>query len=174
MVYQPREDSFLLAKQLKKFLRNKDRDLEILDMGTGSGILAKTALELKFKNILAADKNPEALKKLKQVKTIESDLFSNIKDKFDLVVFNPPYLPADKHDKEIDTTGGKQGDETILKFLKQVRRHLNKNGQILILVSSLTPMERIEKEIEKQNFDKKILVEKKLFFEKLYVWLLQT
>jgi methylase of polypeptide subunit release factors len=46
-----------------------------------------------------------------------------------------------REDKEsaLATTGGKQGDELILKFLKQAQKHLTKKGIILLVLSSLTP-----------------------------------
>jgi len=105
-------------------------------------------------------------------KAIKSDLFKNIENSFDLIIFNPPYLPESKYDKEKDTTGGKRGDETILRFLKQVKKYLNKNGKIFLLMSSLTPKYRIEKEIEKQGIICKKITEKILFFETLEVYIL--
>lgn len=177
-IYTPKEDSFFLAKQLEKLLKIKDKNIKILDMGTGSGILAETALKsgINKKNILAVDINPQVVKKLtaRGIKSIHSDLFSEVKGKFDLVVFNPPYLPENKYDKEKDTCGGKEGDETILRFLRQVRSHLKEKGKILLLLSSLTPRKNIEKELQEQNLKKKKLAEKKLFFETLEVWLLQS
>ena len=89
---------------------------------------------------------------------------SSEKNKFDLILFNPPYLPEDKFDKGLDTTGGKNGSEVINKFLIQAKRYLNKNGKILILTSSLT------KKINWQIYSKKKLAEKRIFFETLYVW----
>jgi release factor glutamine methyltransferase len=176
-IYTPKEDSFFLAKQLEKFLKTKDKNIKVLDMGTGSGILAETALKsgIHKKNILAVDINPEAVKKLtaRGIKSIHSDLFSEVKKKFDLVVFNPPYLPQHRYDKEKDTTGGKKGDETIIRFLKQVNKYLKKDGAVLLLLSSLTPRKKIDKELQEQNLKKRKLAEKKLFFEKLEVWLLQ-
>ena len=144
-------------------------------MGCGSGIQGKAALSVKAKSVLFADINPEAIKNLKKQKynAINSNLFSKIKDKFDIIAFNPPYLPENKQeDKEskLTTTGGKKGDETILKFLKQALAHLNKNGIILLLLSSLTPKDRIEKLLKKQKMKKEILAEEKMFMEALEVW----
>ena len=117
MVYNPKEDSYLLSKAIKKNVKNIN--IKVLDMGSGSGIQAQTIIDLKIKpeNIVLVDINKDAInilkKKFTKSKVIKSDLFSNIKGKFDLIVFNPPYLPQHKHDKEKDTTGGKKGSETI-------------------------------------------------------------
>lgn len=170
MIYKPREDSFLLQKYVKKYAKGK-----VLDMGTGSGIQAITALK-KTKDVLAVDVNPEAIKllKKKKIKAKVSNLFSNVKGKFDLIIFNPPYLPEDERepkDSAQATTGGKKGYEIIEKFLKQARKHLKKEGKILLLFSSLTG--NVEKLIKKYKYDFKKLEEKKLFCEKLYVYILK-
>jgi len=172
-MYQPAEDSFLLSDSIKEYLTNKNKSIKVLDLGTGSGIQAETCKSLGFDNILAADIDSESLDFVskKRIKTIKSNLFSKIKEKFDLIIFNPPYLSEYKHDKEKDTSGGKKGDETILSFLNQARKHLTKDGNILLLLSSLTPKKQINK-ITKKYYQKKKIAEKKLFFETLEVWLL--
>lgn len=174
-IYSPAEDSYFLSYVLKKYVSKSlknNSNLKVLEIGCGSGIQLNNLLTLKVKkqNIFSCDINPEAVKHCKNLgfNSIKSYLFSNIKDKFDLIIFNPPYLPEDKYDKEKDTTGGKKGDEIILKFLKQLKKHTNKNGKCFLLLSSLTPMERINKELK--NFKTKKLETKKLFFEELYVW----
>jgi len=172
MAYEPLEDSYLLAETLKKYSKDKNRAIRILDMGAGSGIQAGTCRKLGFKNILTSDIDKESIKLLKEkgFKAIKSNLFENIKDKYDLIIFNPPYLPENKYDKEKDTTGGKEGCETILKFLKQAKSNLNKNGKILLLFSSLSSLEIIKKEAEDLGYKIKKLSNKKLFFEELYVY----
>jgi len=170
MIYIPGEDSYLLESQVRKYARKK----KVLDLGTGSGILALTAIKFKALSVLASDINEESINYAKSlgIEAIKSNLFLHIKSKFDLIIFNPPYLPQDeREDKESQqvTTGGKKGDEIILKFLKQARNHLNPKGIILLLVSSLTPMKRINNILEKQKLKSKIIAEKKLFMESLYV-----
>jgi len=167
-IYQPSDDSYFLSEILKSKIKNKS--IKCLDMGSGSGIQTQTLIDLGIapENITLEDINPEAVKFLKekfpQSKIIHSDLFKNIKDKYDWIIFNPPYLPEDKFDKEKDTTGGKKGSETINEFLKQAKKHLKKDGKIFLLTSSLT------KEIDFLDYKKKLLGKKKLFFEELKVW----
>jgi release factor glutamine methyltransferase len=171
MIYSPRDDSFLLKKQVSKLTRSKS----FLDMGSGSGIQAEAALENGAKSILAVDINSDSIKHLKKKKipTIKSDLFSNVKGKFDLIAFNPPYLPEDDREdnqSKRTTTGGEKGDEIILRFLEQAQSHLNNNGIILLLVSSLTPKNKIIVLLKKLNLKKRKLSEQKLFMEKIEVW----
>jgi release factor glutamine methyltransferase len=171
MIYEPAEDSYLLESEVKKYCKNKN----VLDIGSGSGIQAFTALNSGAISVTASDINIEAVNELKNkgLNAISSNLFSKIKGKFDLIVFNPPYLPDDKREdldsKEI-TTGGKRGDEIILKFLKNAKSHLSPNGSILLLLSSLTPKNKILETLKNQNLIYSIISEKKLFMESLQVW----
>jgi len=166
-MYHPAEDSFLLAEVVRSYTK---QGMKVLDMGTGSGIQAKTAIKSGAKDVLAVDIDPLVIKKLKrELSPIQSDLFSKVKGKFDLIIFNPPYLPADKHDKGLDTTAGKKGYELIIKFLKQAKSHLSKDGTILLLISSLSKPSVILKEARKHYRTRKV-AEKKIFFEKLYVY----
>jgi len=171
MVYSPKEDSYLLQKQVLRFAKNKS----FLDMGSGSGIQAQSAVRAEAKSVLATDISPAVINHLRKnnIQCIKSDLFNNVKSKFDLIAFNPPYLPEDKReDKESQkaTTGGKKGDEIILKFLEQAKEHLKPNGKILLVISSLTPRNEVESLIAKLKLKKRTLSEKKLFMEKLEVW----
>lgn len=171
MIYFPREDSYLLEKQVKKYAKNKS----VLDIGAGSGLLASAALQSGAAFVLASDINKEAVYETKKlgIQSVQSNLFSKIKGRFDIIVFNPPYLPRDKReDKEsaLATTGGKNGDEIILRFLKQSKKHLNNKGFILLLVSTLTPKKKIERLIKKLSFSYKPIASESLMFERLHVW----
>jgi len=172
MIYEPEEDSFLLQKYVKKYARGK-----VLDIGSGSGIQAETALK-KTKDVLASDIDEDSLGLLrkKEINCIKSNLFKNIKGKFDLIIFNPPYLPEEEKEdttKNI-TTGGKKGYELLIKFLKQAKNHLNKDGKILIVFSSLTSKDKISSELKKLKYRFKCLETEKLFFEELYVYLIEN
>lgn len=166
-VYPPSEDSFLIAKHIPKNLKGKD----VLDLGCGTGILAITATK-NGANVLAADINPEALKATEvlareqnvKVKTIQSDLFSNIKNKFDLILFNSPYVPSDENDKylskgmKLACTSGEEGKDLINRFLKEFKNHLKESGEVLMIISSKNKIELKEwKEIDSEKF----------FFEKI-------
>lgn len=181
MIYSPSDDSFLLADEVKKHIFNilgKGKNkLKVLDMGSGSGIQALSAIEsgIKKTNILCADIDNEAVKFLKRLKlkTIKTNLFSNIKksDKFSLIIFNAPYLPESKYDNQADTTAGKKGYEIIIEFLKQAKSHLAKKGAILLLFSSLSKPKIILKEAKSLKYNFKILAKKSVgFFEKLFVY----
>lgn len=169
MIYEPAEDSFMMMNFLDDYLESlEDKDISYLDMGTGSGILAETAKEAGVSRIICADKNLEAVKftAKKGFVSVESNLFDNISTSFDLITFNAPYLPEDEQEDEESaeiTTGGKEGDEIPVKFVEQALHHLNEKGKIFLLVSSLTPLKKLE------DLGGKIVTRKKIFFEELII-----
>jgi release factor glutamine methyltransferase len=176
LIYQPSDDSYLLQESLKVFLKKiKNKNLKILDMGTGSGIQLMTCKDLGFSNIFGVDINLQAVKNLKKLGfiAIYSDLFNKVKDKFDLIIFNPPYLPDDKEepvDSKLSTTAGKEGNEIILRFLKDAKSHLKPHASILLLFSNLSKPKVILNESKILGYNSVLLSKKKLFFEELYVY----
>jgi len=168
-IYQPAEDSFLIDNYLDNYLKNNKIET-YLDMGTGSGLLSVTAVKhLEKKNVLAVDINSNAVLDLSNrgYFAICSDFFERIEGKFDLITFNAPYLPFDSRepkDSQIATTGGKRGDEASLRFLKQAKKHLNVGGKIFLLISSLTPMDKLRK------YKPKIVSRQKVFMEELIIY----
>ncbi len=178
MVYLPREDSFLLADQVRKHSKGV-----VLDMGTGSGIQAEAALELpEVTSVYAVDKDPKAVqhckKSVKNRKLIcyKSDLFAAFKGKkqikFDTIIFNPPYLPADGNKPDMALIGGKKGYETIERFLDQAPKFLKPDGSILLLFSSQTHKYKVEELIAYNGLDFKPVSSARLFFEELFVYLI--
>jgi len=140
-------------------------------MGSGSGIIAKECL--KYSNeVTAVDIEKEVidhLGKIKDLKVIQSDLFFNVTGQFDIIFFNPPYLPKE-NPNDISLDGGKHGYEIILRFLNQARNHLNKHGKIILLFSSHSNKEVILREIKRLEYKFKQIGKENLFFESLYVY----
>jgi HemK-related putative methylase len=179
MIYLPAEDSYLLENEIKKYLKTipNKTNFKVLDMGSGSGIQAKAAIScgVPRKNVIAADINPEAIVGLKKqrIPARKTNLFSNINKnkKFNLIVFNAPYLPADKYDSQPDTTAGKKGYEIILKFLRKSKPYLTKNGVIILLFSSLSHPKVILDYAKKRNYNAELLAEKGVgMMETLFVY----
>lgn len=172
-VYEPAEDSELLKRNIKNFAKSKI----VLDVGTGSGIQAVESAKYARK-VYAVDINPEAIEYCKKVheneniEFIESDLFTNIQDlKFDLITFNPPYLPQDEGIVDPALYGGKKGWEIYEKFFSQVQKHLrDDDSKILILFSSLTNKDKVEEIIKSYAFDFKEEDKTHVFFEDLFVY----
>ncbi len=169
-MYDPSEDSYLLQEEIVKYCQNKVIN-NALDVGTGTGIQAET-LGKYAKSVLAVDIDEGSLKKARVKDNVElrqSDLFSNIeKDElFDLIVFNPPYLPDDGGVEDKELIGGEKGVETTVEFLNQAEKHLKKDGCILFVASTRSDLDFLEKNT---SFFLEIVRELPLFFEKLYVY----
>ena len=103
-VLSPRMETEELIYKVVDYIKANDKDnLKILDLCTGSGIIAITLrkeLENMSLEVVASDISEEALKVAKEnsimneaeVKFIQSDIFENINEKFDIIVSNPPYI----------------------------------------------------------------------------------
>ena len=178
MVYTPREDSFLLQKYVRQQAEGR-----VLDMGTGSGILALTAVKIpNVREVVAVDKDAEAVallqervrqEKIRKVTVLPSDLFSSVPGQFNVILFNPPYLPQDPGIRDETLYGGKQGWELSEKFFAEISRFLFPDGKILFLFSSLTKKSKIEDILKRHLFQFHELGREKLAFEELYVYLVE-
>lgn len=171
-MYTPTEDSFMLENEVKKHAFGK-----VLDIGTGIGIQAMAAASLKqVSSVLAVDIDKEAIDyckeniKDKKINFIVSDLFENVKDVFDVIIFNPPYLPQDKGIKDKALYGGKHGYEIIERFMKQAEKYLGAKGIILMVFSSLTNRKKVDAIVKNCGFEFKELSRAHEFFEDIYVY----
>jgi len=173
VIYYPREDSYLLEKHVKRLAIGN-----VLDMGTGTGIQAMAAASnKKVKKVLAVDINKASIEyckknsKHKKIRYKISDLFSKVpKQKFDTIIFNPPYLPQERKRRNITTEGGRKGHEVIEKFLAKAIDYLKPNGNIMLLFSSLTDRQIIEHLLKTKMLDFKMIDSIHYFFEELYVY----
>ncbi len=160
--YAPAEDTFFLADYLKN-----ETGKTALDIGTGTGYLAKILLE-KFSNVVAIDIDFTSLQQQnpKIPNRICCNLLDPIRCEFDLVVCNMPYLPSEKiSDQTVD--GGKDGLEIPLKIIVSAKKCIKKGGKFLFLTSSLANYQELIKKTKLLGFKVRILAKKKLFFEEL-------
>jgi len=168
-VYEPAEDSFLFVENLK--VKEGER---VLDMGTGCGILGIVAAE-KASKVLAVDINPYAVHcakenaKLNHVADkmffVQGDLFTPIKPnkKFDLIMFNAPYLPCEPEEKNewlgLAWYGGLDGRTVIDRFTCEVSKHLKSDGRVLLMQSTLADVDKTLEAFYKNGFKVKIVAE---------------
>jgi release factor glutamine methyltransferase len=176
-VYEPAEDSFFFATNL--IIKP---DQVVLDLGTGSGILAIIAAK-KAQYVLAVDLNPYAIRcakenaelnKIQNMAFLQGDLFTALKDgtKFDLILFNAPYLPSEEGEDSTwigrSWAGGANGRVVLDRFIPQVPSYLKPHGRVLLMQSTLTGIEKTINTFAKQKLRAVVIAEQQLpFFETL-------
>lgn len=170
-VYAPSDDTYLLLNMI-----DVEGDERVLEIGCGSGIISLHC-NARGCDVLSVDKDENALNNTKSnaekndldISVKKSHLFSNITEEdWDIIIFNPPYLPKDEFLSEDDRwDGGKRGDETLVKFLKKAEDHLNHGGRVFTCYSSLSPTEHIE-DVMEERYEIDKIEQKEFFFETLY------
>ena len=179
----PRQDTELMIDlAINQF--DKDSRLNILDLGTGSGVIGITLSKL-FPNskITVTDISSKALQvanknikqhKLKNIHSIESDWFNNIKknEKFDLIMTNPPYVSKDdphlinpelKFEPLNALVSADNGFSDIFKIIDESPKFLKVDGRLFI-EHGYNQGVKVKKYLQKKSFLKlnntKILTKK--------------
>jgi len=156
----------------------KGEKKSVIDIGIGSGILSFQMLNCGFEKIYGTDTNPNTIIGLKEdadknklnsrLDLFHGDLFAGLDMKTELIVFNPPWLPA-----SYDLEGLDQAvyyDENLFsRFFAEAEKHLYPDGKLVLLFSNLaqitglTDSHPIKKELEENNrFWKEYFVQKKV------------
>ena len=170
-VYPPMEDTYLLLEASLKEINPCDR---VLEVGCGSGFIAARLAEIAL--VLGTDINPHAVREArgKGIDAVRCDLCCGLRGPFDLILFNPPYLPTGT-DERIDDwlehalDGGEDGCRVIARFAAQAGKVLAPGGRILLLLSSLTGLDRVNGIFAQQGFQCEAVAEKHVEGETLVV-----
>lgn len=177
-VYEPAEDTFLFAENLQ--VERKD---QVLEIGTGTGIIALLASK-KCRTVTATDVNPHAIdcavkniiaNRSYNVKLRKGNLFEPVEgEKFDLILFNTPYLPIAEDERANDELeaawdGGIDGRKVIDEFLDGLKDHLNPGGKVQLVQSSLSDINKTLKQLGNLGFESSVTATEKCFFEEVVV-----
>jgi len=176
-VYEPAEDTFLLAEKM-----NVTEDDAVLDMGTGCGILAVLAAE-KAKSVLAVDINPHAIEcaiknaemngARQRIGFRNGDLFQPIKpdENFSLILFNSPYLPSEPDEERSwigkAWAGGSNGRKVIDRFVMDAPNFLAAGGKIQLVQSSLSDVNRTIQMFSERKLRAMVAAQVKVAFESI-------
>ena len=148
----PQPDTEILVEEVLSICDNKDLNYNILDMCTGSGAIGiSVAKYIQNSKVLMADISNKALKIAEKntikndvknkCKFIKSDMFVNIKEKFDIIVSNPPYIKSSvikTLDKEVQNEpllaldGGEDGLEIYRRIINEAYEYLNSDGYLCL------------------------------------------
>jgi release factor glutamine methyltransferase len=148
-VFQPHSDSLMLAAYLRR--ERIERGTSVLDLCTGSGVLAVTAALRGVSLVTAVDISMRAVLSARinatlngvAVRALRGDLFAPVNgQRFDLIVSNPPYLPSP--DPELPRRGparawegGPRGRAFLDRICAQTADHLTPNGLLLLVQNAL-------------------------------------
>ena len=173
-VYIPAEDSYLLADNLE--IKSGQ---SVLEIGTGSGIVAMyaskltddiTVTDINFDACLLAEKNFKD-NGIENIEILFGNLFEPVKNrKFDVILFNTPYLPTED-DEVLDDTinyafdGGLNGRKVIDLFLNEVGDYLNDGGIVQMIQSSLSGNKETLEKLDHLGFIAEIAASEHFFFE---------
>ena len=174
LVYNPSDDTFLLAENLEI-----KEGQSVLEIGTGSGLVSMyaslltddvTATDINFNALELAEKNFK-LNNIDTIKLEFGDMFEPVKDKkFDVILFNTPYLPTDSDDVINDDLnyafdGGLDGRNVIDRFINEATNHLNDKGIIQMIQSSLSDNDKTLNMFDRNGFIAEIAKSEHFFFE---------
>ena len=151
-VLSPRMETEELMYKVIEYVKASNKNkFKILDLCTGSGIIAitlKKELEQVSVDVIASDISEEAIEVAKEnaqshdatIKFIKSDIFNNIDNKFDIIVSNPPYIDRKdevtmqdnvlKYDPHLALFAEEEGMYFYRKIIEQANDYLNENGVI--------------------------------------------
>ncbi|NJM31957.1 MAG: class I SAM-dependent methyltransferase [Limnobacter sp.] len=147
-VYSPVRSEYLdlLAQAPLPALPDSSTGLTAFDIGTGTGVIAALLALRGVQHVVATDTEPRALvcaagnlQQLGiagQVQLQEHNLFPPDNTQADLLVCNPPWLPA-KPASRLESAMYDPGSQMLLGFLKGAKAHLKPGGQVWLVLSDL-------------------------------------
>ena len=168
ILYLPSDDSIFLSNVVNQY-----HGVTALEIGTNSGIILRELLK-NFSIVVGTDIDfyslRHVLKMSRNERVICCDAAAALGNIiFDMIVFNPPYLPTIKNHSDKTTDGGSSGIEVSIHFLLSAIDKLSSNGKILMMVSTLSDIEELDTFIVKNNLIKKEIAQKDLFYETLKI-----
>jgi len=161
-----------------KFLQDVDfQDKKVLDIGTGSGLLALFAAQ-KGGIVTALDIHALAVETTRRnaavnglaLTVLQSDLFDALPPQpFDFILVNPPYYPRAPRNKAEHAFFAGEHLEYFEKFFRQVPSYITAETKIWMILSEDCDLEKIGQLAEAQGFKAQTLGEQKKWAERFFV-----
>lgn len=178
----PQPDTEILVEEVIKIAKQNKKS-NILDICTGSGCIGiSLSYYIESSKVVLADISKEALiiakrnieQNLKnnknQIKIIQTDMFENITEKFDIIVSNPPYIESEEIQKlekqvqnepRLSLDGGKDGLKFYKILVNEAYKYLNENGYLCMEIG-YNQKEAVTKLLEESKYYKEIYTKKDL------------
>ena len=173
-VYEPAEDSRLLAETAAEAVAADER---VLEVGVGSGYVAATVREATGAVVVGCDISPDACAAAREsgVEVVRADLTAPFAaGSADVVLCNPPYLPTPPEREwddplEYALSVGEDGRRVVRPFLDDIGRVLRPDGRAYLLVSSLTGLDAVRELATAAGLEARERAEESFPFERLVV-----
>ena len=151
-VLDPRPETELIVDIANKYI-SENNYKSFIDLGTGSGCIILSilkenknikglGLDISLNAINIAKKNSSRLELENHAMFLVSDWFSSVKETYDLIISNPPYISSGEigtlskgvknYDPLISLDGGQDGLKCYREIAKDVNRIINKNGRVIL------------------------------------------
>ena len=178
-VYSPREDSELLVEAVSDHSRVRCA----CDVGSGSGYVT-VALSGIADIVVAIDISMDAARLTREnlvrsgsgnFAVVCGDLLTAFSTRFDLICFNPPYLPEEPGEDPLSRSwaGGPTGREVLTRFIEELPDRLAENGEAFVVTSSLMGSDELGAIVRGVGLEHDIVSNQRLDFEELAIWRLR-
>ena len=173
---------FLTSAFFANFLQAQDlRGLRVVEVGTGSGILALSAAKAGAAQVIALDINPEAVRAaamnarqngLTQLEARESNLFSAVpeSEKFDVIISSPPSFSGEPRNVADRAWHAGPGYRDIVPLFDQAAARLKDDGRMYLLVSSDTNMALFDNLIAAAGLVSKRIAKQSIVIEQFHLY----
>jgi release factor glutamine methyltransferase len=180
-VFHPRY--FIASEYFSRFVTQLDlRDRSVIDIGTGSGIIALSAARAGAANVVAVDINPHAALSAREnaathgfgdrVSVLCGNLLSALSPRaqFDVILCNPPFFSGEPIDLADRAWHAGPGYRDIKALFEQARTRLAPGGRFYVLLSTHSDLPLIGSLIEQAKFRARLVARKSLLIESLVLF----
>ncbi|MHA1595200.1 MAG: HemK2/MTQ2 family protein methyltransferase [Candidatus Baldrarchaeia archaeon] len=153
---------------------------KVLDVGTGCGVQAIFAADVASE-VVATDINPIACECARinalingvfpKMDVRQGDLFEPVggDEKFDLIIFSPPYLDGEPRDMLERSWMCGKGHDVIRRFFREARRYLREGGRVRMVYSTIADTDILLQILERYRWDWRVVARKKYPLEEIFV-----
>ena len=182
------ETEFLVEKTIKYYKKIFNDKVSILDIGTGSGAISIALKKNIDCDVTACDISKKALEMAKNnaksnnvdINFIESDIFNNINDKYDIIISNPPYISnneeveysVDKYEPHLALYANDNGLYFYKEIIKNASKYLN-DKYIIAFEIGYQQADDIIKIVDNNFTDVKTIIEKDLSGKDRYLFIIK-
>ncbi len=182
------ETEFLVEKTIKYYKKIFNNKINVLDIGTGSGAISIALKKNIDCDVTACDISEKALEVAKNnaksnnvnINFIESDIFNNINDKYDIIISNPPYISnneeveysVDKYEPHLALYANDNGLYFYKEIIKNASKYLN-NKFIIAFEIGYQQADDIIKIVDNNFTNVKTIIEKDLSGKDRYLFIIK-